>query len=594
MRHRLVGVLAVFALLLSCGTAVAAPPVESSQPVYSYANAIRQTAWVDTGMPGVRVAADIIRPSEPAAQGRKVPVIMEASPYFSCCGRGNESQKKTYDAQGNPVQFPEFYDNYFVPRGYAVVLVDLAGTGRSQGCVDLGGPSDVRSATAVINWLNGRARAYTSPSSATPMVANWSTGSVGMVGKSYDATIAEAVAATGVPGLKTIVPVEAISSWYDYYFSDGATYAGDSPATLVSGVETANGGQDCTTATAAVASGSDTGGDLSPFWAQRDYLRTGWRATASEFVVAGLQDSNVKTNNFGQWWTMLSAHNVPRKLWLSQTGHVDPFDFRRADWVQTLQQWFDYWLMGMQNGVMDQPMASVERDPGQWSDSATWPPAGTRETALFPAASGLDRTPGTGTASFTDDPSQNEFSWAAPGPAAQQGDRLLFSTGPLASPVHLAGTGSVTVTVTPSTPTANLSAVLVDYGPQTIRDYLDPLGGITTLSTRSCWGEGDAGDTGCFDDTAADTMSIDWNVFSRGWADLANYASLASKATLLPGKPYTITFTLDTTDHVIPAGHQLALIIGGTDGAAILPPADPPTLSVDLSRTVLHLPLAGA
>ncbi|HEY4020214.1 MAG TPA: CocE/NonD family hydrolase, partial [Pseudonocardiaceae bacterium] len=535
--------LAVLALLLSSGGAVAA------QPTYSYANAIRQTAWVDTGMPGVRVAADIIRP---VTQGRKVPVIMEASPYFSCCGRGNQSQKKTYDAHGDPVQFPEFFDNYFVPRGYAVVLVDLAGTGRSQGCVDLGGPSDVRSATAVINWLNGRARGYSSPTSAVPMVANWSTGAVGMVGKSYDATIAEAVAATGVPGLRTIVPVEAISSWYDYYFSDGATYVGDSPATLVNGVETANGGQNCSAATAAVASGSDTGGDVTAFWAQRDYLRTGSRATASEFVVAGLQDANVKTNNFGQWWNMLSANDVPRKLWLSQTGHVDPFDFRRADWVSTLQQWFDYWLMGSHNGVMNQPMVSVERNPDRWVDEPTWPPADTHQTALFPTANGLGSIPAApwSSASFTDDPGQNEFAWAAPGPTAQAGDRLLFSTGPLAHDLRVAGTGSITVTVTPSTPTADLSAVLVDYGPQTIRNYLDPFSGITNLNTQSCWGEGDPGDTGCFYDTEADTMTTDWNVFSRGWADLANHTSLASKAPLVPGRPYTITFPLDTTDHV--------------------------------------------
>jgi X-Pro dipeptidyl-peptidase len=101
----------------------------ASQPVYSYADAIRETVWVDTGLDldglghGDRVAADIIRPREPAAAGLKIPVIMDASPYFSCCGRGNENQVKTYDAQGRPVQFPLYYDNYFVPRGYAVALV---------------------------------------------------------------------------------------------------------------------------------------------------------------------------------------------------------------------------------------------------------------------------------------------------------------------------------------------------------------------------------------------------------------------------------------------------------------------------------------
>ena len=141
---------ALTAALLTPAVAHSAP--RESRPVYSYDNAIREAVWVDTGLDGDsdgrtdRVAVDIVRPREPAAQGRKIPVIMDASPYYSCCGRGNESQRKTYDANGNVVQMPLFYDNYFVPRGYAFVAVDLAGTNRSDGCVDVGGRSDVQSA----------------------------------------------------------------------------------------------------------------------------------------------------------------------------------------------------------------------------------------------------------------------------------------------------------------------------------------------------------------------------------------------------------------------------------------------------------------
>src|SRR5919108_332038 len=62
---------------------------------------------------------------------------------------------------GVPVKFPLFYDNYFVPRGYAVVLVDFLGTNRSRGCVDVGGQSEIASGTAVIDWLNGRRTGYT-------------------------------------------------------------------------------------------------------------------------------------------------------------------------------------------------------------------------------------------------------------------------------------------------------------------------------------------------------------------------------------------------------------------------------------------------
>lgn len=55
-----------------------------SRPVYSYENAIRESVWVDTGLDGdgdgrtERVAVDIVRPREPAVQGRRIPVIMDA------------------------------------------------------------------------------------------------------------------------------------------------------------------------------------------------------------------------------------------------------------------------------------------------------------------------------------------------------------------------------------------------------------------------------------------------------------------------------------------------------------------------------------
>ena len=106
----LVGLLAALAVVVIPSVAVAAtaPPSPivggATQDTFSYPNAIRQTVWVDTGLtasgqPGghVRVAADIIRPSELDGVA-KVPVIMEASPYYSCCGRGNELQVKQYDA----------------------------------------------------------------------------------------------------------------------------------------------------------------------------------------------------------------------------------------------------------------------------------------------------------------------------------------------------------------------------------------------------------------------------------------------------------------------------------------------------------------
>ena len=46
-----------------------------------------------------RIALDIVRPAASAA-GLKVPVIMDASPYYSSLGRGNESENKS-DVDGD-------------------------------------------------------------------------------------------------------------------------------------------------------------------------------------------------------------------------------------------------------------------------------------------------------------------------------------------------------------------------------------------------------------------------------------------------------------------------------------------------------------
>ncbi|MFD7894802.1 Xaa-Pro dipeptidyl-peptidase [Streptomyces sp. NPDC059743] len=582
------------------------PQVKESRPVYSYDDAIRESIWVDTGIDGDedgkndRVAVDVIRPSEPAERGRKVPVIMDASPYYSCCGRGNESQRKTYDADGRPVGFPLYYDNYFVPRGYAFVAVDLTGTSRSDGCVDVGGRSDIQSAKAVVDWLNGRARGYGSRTGTERVRADWTTGATGMIGKSYDGTIANGVAATGVEGLETIVPISAISSWYDYYFQQGAPLYDSGPEWLSDYVESPEARARCQAVQQRLIDEAPRTGDWTGLWNERDYVRNAHKVRASVFAIHGAQDLNVRAKHLGQWWDALADAGVERKIWLSQTGHVDPFDFRRATWVTTLHRWFDHYLLGYENGIDREPMADVERAPDQWSTDRVWPPRTTATTALRPGAGAvagvgtLGRTParpGT-TETFTDDPRQSESDWAAEidlPTAAKSG----FITRPLSRELRLSGSGTVTVTATPSTSTAHLSAVLVDLGPDTIRDYAASGEGITTLTERTCWGPSTTGDSSCYRETMARTADVDHTVFSRGWADLGTYASAGHGRPLTPGKPYTLTIELAATDHVVPAGHRLALIIAGTDQGLIDPPSTTPTLTLDLARTSAGLPLVG-
>ena len=563
-------------------------------PVYSYADAIRESVWVQTGLDsdrdGVpdRVAVDLVRPRAKVS----VPVVFEASPYYACCGRGNESERKEYDADGVITREPLFYDNFFVPRGYAFVASDLAGTNRSTGCEDVGGRAEVLSAKAVVDWLNGRARA--TYADGRPAVASWTDGKVGMIGKSWDGSVANGVAATGVEGLETIVPISAISSWYDYERYNGVLRIPGYPTYLHQAV---NGrpAEACAATRAELAGESaDDTGDYNAFWAERDYRPDARKVKASVFVVHGLNDTNVTTSQFAQWWERL---RVPRKMWLSQTGHVDPFDFRRAEWVDTLHRWFDRYLQGIRNGIDREPRVSLETDPQKWVDQWDWPAPGTRAVRV-PLGNGdgstgtLGGAPAGGTRTWLDNPALSEEAATAT-PNAPVSGRVAFLSAPLTRDLRISGSPAVTLRVQVDRPTTELTARLVDYGVATRVDYLDRGEGITTLTTESCWGASTPADDACYRDTAADVVTADRAVLTRGWQDAAHRVSLRFRTPLQPGRWYRVTVPLQATDQTVRAGHVLGLILQQSDEEYTSPQTTGATVRLDLRGSFLTLPLAG-
>ena len=155
-----------------------------TSPVFGYADAIRERVFIespyDSDKNGVKdiIAIDIKRPKA-TNEGLKAPVIMDPSPYYSTLGRGNESQlKRDYDGDGLLDLWPLFYDNYFVPRGYAVILMDMIGTNNSTGCPTVHDESDNLSAKVVIDWLNGRTPGQVRRTAA-PSTAPWHNGKSG-------------------------------------------------------------------------------------------------------------------------------------------------------------------------------------------------------------------------------------------------------------------------------------------------------------------------------------------------------------------------------------------------------------------------------
>ncbi|MFS0644466.1 Xaa-Pro dipeptidyl-peptidase [Siminovitchia sp. 179-K 8D1 HS] len=575
-----------------------------TQPTYSYVDAIKETIFVESALDSDengepdRIAIDIMRPKE-TEEGLKVPVIMDASPYYERLGRGNESQVKDPDGDGINDVFPLFYDNYFVPRGYAVVLVDMVGTNNSDGCPTTGGYEETESVKVAIEWLNGKGKAW--DKDGNEVKADWSTGKVGMIGKSYDGTLANAVAATGVEGLETIVPIGAISSWYYYYRYEGILFSRNGPGGLASRVTNSKRVQQCAPIREKirVAADDDTG-NYNEFWAERNYYKDADKVKASVFVIHGLNDYNVKANHFSKWWEALAENDVPRKLWLTQTGHVDPFDFRRAEWVDTLHRWFDYWLLGIENGIMDEPMVDLETGPGEWETHSNWPDENSKvaKLRLAPGAENLPGTLTTGpvngndTQTFTDNPNQTDTQMVQNEFTVKE-DRLIFLSPELKEDVRLSGVPEIDIRSVVDKENANLTGLIVDYGTDVRVNHQGSGEGIKTLSNRTCWGESSPSDSACYRETEITTVEAPYEIVTHGWLSAKNRKSLEYAVPLEPGKNHRMKWDTLPEDYVFKKGHRIGIVIAGSNRGRLLTDPNRATFHVHLGQSLVELPIVG-
>ncbi|RYG72203.1 Xaa-Pro dipeptidyl-peptidase [Lentibacillus lipolyticus] len=575
-----------------------------TEPVYSYEDAIRETIYVessldsDKGGERDRIAVDIIRPKE-TEDDLQVPVIMDASPYYESLGRGNESEIKDPDGDGINEKFPLFYDNYFVPRGYAVVQVDMVGTNNSDGCPTTGGHEETESAKTVIEWLNGKGTAWNED--GEEIEADWTTGKTGMIGKSYDGTIANGVAATGVEGLETIVPIGAISSWYDYYRYGGIPFYRNGPSGLSRTVTSSDSIAECATVREEIrANADDETGDYNAFWDERNFVKDASNVDASVFVIHGLNDYNVKANHFSNWWEKLAKNDVPRKLWLTKTGHVDPFDFRRAEWVNTLHKWFDHWLLGIENGIMDEPRVDIERAADEWETYASWPLEGSKsvKVKLGPAKDGLPGTltttavRGNYSQTFTDDPEQTEQEMVEDNRTAKE-NRLMFLSPELNEDVTLSGVPEFDIRARVDQKDTNLTAMIVDYGTDERVHHRNRGEGVRTLDTESCWGKSTDVDDACYKETEKTTHVAPYEIVTHGWLDAQNWKGLSRTSILKPNKNYRFQWDTLPEDYVFKKGHRIGIVLAGSDDRWLMTDDTRATFDVSLGQSNVKLPIVG-
>jgi X-Pro dipeptidyl-peptidase len=605
--------LALVALACTASGATAAPTITfgqdgTTQPVFDLTQATRERVYIP--QPGIdqdgdgaddKIALEIIRPKE-SGPDMKVPAIVDPSPYYTTVCRGNEGECiADTDADGVNDKWPLFYDNYFVPRGYAVIYAESNGTGNSTGCPLHGGPGDIAGMKSVIDWLNGRVRGEDKNGNA--VTASWHNGNSAMIGKSYDGTLTNGVAATGVDGLKTIIPISAISDWYQYSRMGGLRFTSSGthyPAFLSNAVTNTSRQTLCAPSRTAMSNADgDATGDYNDFWNARNYLPNVGNVKASVFETHGLQDDNVTTAHFAAWWQGLTTANVPRKLWLLREGHVDPFDSRRAAWVDTLHRWMDHWLLAADNGIMNEPRVDIEDDKDEWHSYADWPVPGTQDEPVFLQGTG-DTTAGvlglssggdTDTASFTDSATQSESTMMST-PTGAQTARRVFLSPVLTHDLRISGVPRVDLRAALSTTRSNLGAMIVDYGAAT---HINRSGeGISNTTTRTCWGQGFGGNTpadGCYLEVTKPTVNVTQWRETRGILDSNNRDSLFDGSLVAPDTMYTFRVGMNADDYTFKAGHQIGVVVVGDYYGVDGPPGA--TVTVDTRASQLHLPVVG-
>jgi X-Pro dipeptidyl-peptidase len=539
---------------------------------------IRQHLWVETGFDtdgdgaADRVHVDVTRPRQTDTEGLKLPVIYETSPYFA--GTGNDRNRLWNVRQeiGGPPpprtsqEGPPFrsgrtrvsngFVTTWVPRGFIVVHSESPGTGLSQGCPTVGGPNEELAPTAARG--------------GEPVVANWTTGRVGMTGTSYNGTLPLAAATTGVEGLEAIIPVSPNTSYWHYYRSNGLVrhpggWLGEDIDYLYdfinSGDDTTRPYCNATVRDGELAAGRDrTSGDWNRFWADRDYWLKLGGIKAATLMAHGFNDWNVMPLHTGHVVEALKESGVPLRVYWHQGGHGGP----PPD--DMMNRWFTRFLFGVHNGVEHAPQAWIVREDAARdapTPYATWPNPAAQPVTLHPTAGGgaigglgMEPIDGQGTESLTDDVSIAADSLAKL-PASPH--RLIYATPELRQPVHLSGTARITVRMALSKPAANLSVYLVALP----------------------WEE------------PASRRQSNFSLITREWADLRNRHSVSEEAAVVPGTFYEMTFDLQPDDQVIPAGKRVGLMIFSSDRDFTLWPEAGTELTLDLGGTSLTLPVVG-
>jgi putative CocE/NonD family hydrolase len=487
--------------------------------------------------------ADVLRPANLSAKA-KTPVILAVGPYFSHTGQtGPEGFTQT----GPSSRFADFTTGTdLFDRGYTYVMVDLRGFGGSTGCLDWVGPGEQADVKAAIQWSAQQ---------------SWSTGKVGMYGKSYDAS-------TGLVGndlkqsaLKAVVAQEPVWNMYDYLFSNGVprpnvtgtpeayndiatmpTLADDS-AEYQANADYETSHPECLADNLTNNNNPDLG---SKYWQARNLATKAKGTSTPLFITQGFIENNTKPEDVEEY---LDNHQGTERGWMGQWEHVRGNETNsagqllqgRAGFFDEVMRFYDKYLKGITPTVKD-PAFAIEDSTGGWREQPAWPKWTSTLAATLPSGEYVDNgasiTPAAKSAAVPQQWDMEHATDPAPAVTTNTARELAAATNyyfswskPATNRVRLTATPKITLT---AGATGNVMVRLWDVAP----------GGSAVM----------------FDENVA----------------------LIEKA----GK---VTFELKSTDWTFEAGHQLGIQIGtvGSSSWRDVPSGN----TIQVTRPLLNLTL---
>ena len=483
-------------------------------------------------------------------------------------------------------------NDYFLPRGFANLYVSGVGTRDSQGLMTNGDYHQIEAYKNVIDWLNGRCRAFTDHTRRRQVKADWSNGKVATTGISYLGTMSNGLATTGVDGLEVIIAEAGISSWYNYYRENGLVtspggYPGedfDSLAELTYSRNLLAG--DYIRANEAHQADLEKvkekldrkTGDYNQFWHNRNYLLNAHKVQAEVVFTHGSQDWNVKPLHVYQMFHALPTH-INKHLFFHHGAHVYMNNWQSIDFRESMNALLSKKLLGLDS--------CYQLPTVIWQDNTapqTW-----QSLDDFVKQNKLHTFPlGTEEKIIQNQYDQKDFerygkTYQTFNTELYQGKANQITIDlPVSQDIHLNGRVELKLRVKSSTNKGLLSAQLLELGQ---KKYLQPYPAV--LSARTI-------DNGRYH-MLENLCELPFNpsaqrVITKGYLNLQNRTNLLTIEEIQPNEWMDFKLELQPTIYKLKEGDTLRLVLYTTDFEITIRDNTDYHLTVDSAQSTITIP----